>query len=90
MKGIRAALVWNDDTAVLARQHNDANVISVGGRMHSVDEMTRFVELFLETPFTGEERHVRRITMLADFESTGQLPPVRASAEPDAPSRDHA
>src|SRR4051794_37996043 len=91
VRGIRAALVWNDDTAVLARQHNDANVISVGGRMHSVAEMTHFVELFLATSFTGEERHLRRITMLADFESTGQLPPLPASAqEPGATSRDHA
>ncbi len=76
MRGIRAALVWNDDTAVLARQHNDANVISVGGRMHTVEEMTHFVELFLDTPFTGEERHVRRIAMLSDYETTGDLPPL--------------
>jgi ribose 5-phosphate isomerase B len=81
VKGIRAALVWNDDTAVLARQHNDANVISVGGRMHTVEEMTRFVGLFLETAFTGEERHVRRIAMLTDYESTGVLPPLPASAQ---------
>ena len=91
VQGIRAALVWYDDTAVLARQHNDANVISVGGRMHTVDEMTHFVELFLETPFTEEERHVRRITMLSDYESTGDLPPLPPSAqEPEATSRDHA
>ena len=80
VKGVRAALVWNDETAVLARQHNDANVISVGGRMHSVDEMTHFVELFLDTAFTGEERHARRIAMLADYEPTGDLPPLPASA----------
>ena len=61
VKGVRAALAWSDETAALARQHNDANVISVGGRMHTVDEMTRFVEIFLRTAFTGEERHVRRI-----------------------------
>ena len=91
VRGIRAALVWNDDTAVLARQHNDANVISVGGRMHTVEEMTHFVELFLDTAFTGEERHVRRIAMLADFEASGELPPLPASASAeDAPSRDHA
>ncbi len=91
VKGIRAALVWNDDTAILARQHNDANVISVGGRMHSVGEMTHFVELFLGTPFTGEERHVRRIAMLSDYESTGDLPPLPDTAqEPGPPSPDHA
>ena len=80
VKGVRAALVWNEETAVLARQHNDANVISVGGRMHTIDEMTHFVDLFLATAFTGEERHARRIAMLADYERTGDLPPLPDSA----------
>ena len=89
--GVRAALVWSEETAVLARQHNDANVISVGGRMHTLDEMTRFVGLFLETAFTEEERHVRRIAMLSDYETTGDLPPLPASAQdPEAPSGGHA
>jgi ribose 5-phosphate isomerase B len=79
-------LVWNDETAVLARQHNDANVISVGGRMHSIDEMAHFVDLFLATPFTGEARHARRIAMLADYEQTGDLPPLPASTEAGARS----
>jgi len=78
--GIRAALVWSEETAVLAREHNDANVVSVGGRMHTLDEMTRFVEVFLATPFTGEERHVRRIGQLATYESSGELPPLPDSA----------
>jgi len=86
VKGVRAALAWSEDTAVLARQHNDANVLSVGGRMHSIDEMTHFVDLFLATPFTGERRHSRRIAMLADYEQTGDLPPLPASAEPGAGS----
>jgi ribose 5-phosphate isomerase B len=81
VEGVRAALAWSEETAVLARQHNDANVVSVGGRMHTRDDMTRFVELFLDTSFTGEERHVRRITMLSDYERTGDLPPLPASAE---------
>jgi ribose 5-phosphate isomerase B len=80
VRGVRAALVWSEETAVLARQHNDANVISVGGRMHSVEEMTRFVELFLGTDFSGDERHARRIAMLADYEKTGNLPPLPESA----------
>ena len=83
--GVRAALVWSEETAVLARQHNDANVISIGGRMHTVAEMTRFIGIFLRTDFTGEERHARRIGMLADYESTGQLPPL-----PDSAIRDDA
>ena len=80
VKGIRAALVWSEETAVLAREHNDANVISVGGRMHGLDEMTRFIEVFLATPYSGEERHSRRIGMLADYEKTGNLPPLPDSA----------
>lgn len=80
VKGIRAALVWSEEIATLAREHNDANVISVGGRMHSTDEMTRFVEVFLTTPYSNEERHTRRIGMLVDYETTGELPPLPASA----------
>ena len=74
--GVRSALAWSEETAALARQHNDANVLSVGGRMHSLDEMTHFVDVFLATAFTGEERHVRRIAMLSDYEQTGDLPPL--------------
>jgi ribose 5-phosphate isomerase B len=74
--GVRAALVWSEETATLAREHNDANVISVGGRMHPLETATRFVELFVSTPFSGEPRHARRIGMLAEFEKTGELPPI--------------
>ncbi|HEU5026719.1 MAG TPA: ribose-5-phosphate isomerase [Spirillospora sp.] len=74
--GVRAALVWNEDTATLAREHNDANVISLGARQHDAETATRFVELFLTTPYSGEERHTRRITMLGDYERTGELPPL--------------
>jgi ribose 5-phosphate isomerase B len=80
VKGVRAALVWSEETAVLAREHNDANVISVGGRMHDLGDLTRFVEVFLTTSFPGDERHVRRIGMLADYEKTGNLPPLPDSA----------
>ncbi len=78
--GVRSALVWSEETAVLAREHNNANVISVGGRMHSLADMTRFVEVFLDTPFPGDERHVRRIGMLTDYEITGEFPPLPESA----------
>ena len=80
VKGVRAALVWSDETAVLAREHNDANVVSVGGRMHSLEDMTRFVKVFLDNPFPGDDRHVRRIGMLTDYEQTGELPPLPESA----------
>ncbi len=80
VRGVRAALAWSDETARLAREHNDANVLSVGGRMHPVEDMVRFVGVFLDTAFTGEERHVRRIGMLSDYETTGDLPPLPDSA----------
>jgi ribose 5-phosphate isomerase B len=78
--GVRAALVWNEETAVLAREHNDANVISIGGRMHELGDMTHFIEVFLGTSFSEDERHARRIAMLADYEKTGNLPPLPESA----------
>jgi ribose 5-phosphate isomerase B len=78
--GIRAALVWSEATAALAREHNDAQVVSVGGRMHTIEEMTRFVEVFLTTSFSGDERHVRRIALMAEYERTGDLPALPRSA----------
>jgi ribose 5-phosphate isomerase B len=76
VKGIRAALAWSSETAKLSRLHNDANVVSIGARMHSEDEATGFVETFLATAYSGEERHTRRIEMLAAYEATGELPPL--------------
>lgn len=78
--GIRCALVWSEETARLAREHNDANVVSVGGRLHSLEEMTRFVEVFLQTPFSEDQRHVRRIGQLSTYENGGGLPPLPESA----------
>ncbi|HSE07904.1 MAG TPA: ribose-5-phosphate isomerase [Nocardioidaceae bacterium] len=80
VKGVRAALVWSEETAVLAREHNDANVISVGGRMHTIEELTHLVDVFLGTPYSNEERHTRRIGQIADYEKTGNLPPLPESA----------
>lgn len=76
VEGVRAALAWSEETAKLARGHNDANVLSIGGRMHSLDEATRFVEVFLSTPYSDEERHTRRIAMLSRYEESGELPPL--------------
>ena len=73
VRGIRAALVWSDDTAALAREHNDANVISIGARNHAEADAFRFVELFLATPFSQGERHRRRIAQLAEYEATGAI-----------------
>ena len=81
VRGVRAALVWSEETASLAREHNDAQVVSVGGRMHPIEDMTRFVEVFLATPFSDAERHVRRIGMLSVYEEDHQLPPLPESAQ---------
>ncbi|MBZ4486188.1 ribose-5-phosphate isomerase [Microbacterium sp. cx-55] len=80
--GIRAALVWNIATAELAREHNDANVIAIGARQHTFDEASSFIDRFIATPFSGEERHVRRIAQIAAFEQDGSLlPDPRAGLE---------
>lgn len=71
--GVRAALVWNESTAQLAREHNDANVISIGARQHTVDEAKHFIDTFIATPFTHEERHARRIAQLAEYETSGAI-----------------
>ena len=75
VRGIRAALVWNIDTARLARQHNDANVIAVGGRQHSMDEAAKLVDAFLTEPFSHEERHARRLKTIAEYEMKSRLAP---------------
>lgn len=66
--GVRAALAWNVETARLARQHNDANVIALGSRQHSVEEAAEFVTVYLAEPFSGDPRHQRRIDQLAEYE----------------------
>ncbi|XAS62811.1 ribose-5-phosphate isomerase [Micrococcaceae bacterium Sec5.8] len=73
VKGVRAALAWNLSTAKLARDHNDANVVAVGGRQHSVAEATEIIEAFLAEPFSNDERHVRRIGKIAAYERTGEI-----------------
>ena len=73
VEGIRAALAWNLDTARLAREHNDANVVAVGGRQHSLEEATELIEAFLAEPFSNDERHVRRIAKIAHYERTGEV-----------------
>ncbi|MBN9327668.1 MAG: ribose-5-phosphate isomerase [Cellulomonas sp. 73-145] len=66
--GVRAALAWNDDTARLARQHNDANVVAIGARQHSVDDALALVTVFVDEPFSHDPRHQRRIDQLAQYE----------------------
>lgn len=71
--GIRAALVWNRATATLAREHNNANVIAIGARQHELDEAIALIDAFLGEPFPGDERHVRRISQLREYEQTGGI-----------------
>jgi len=77
--GIRAALAWSVETAQLSRQHNDAQVVSIGARMHTLDEAGEIVDAFLATAFSRDERHLRRLSMIARYEDHGELPPVIAS-----------
>ena len=77
--GVRAALVWRTEIAQLARQHNDANIISLGAREHTLDEATSFVDAFLATPFSGNPRHARRIAQVSEYEQTRKLPDLPAS-----------
>lgn len=76
VRGVRAAVLWSEETARLARAHNDANVAALGARLHAVDEAARLVEVFVTTPFSAAVRHVRRLGMLGRYEETGELPPA--------------
>jgi ribose 5-phosphate isomerase B len=76
VRGIRAALAWSAETARLAREHNDAQVVAIGARMHSTEDALGFAATFLATPFSGDPRHSRRIRLLATYEATGDLPPL--------------
>jgi len=80
--GIRCALGWSVETASLARQHNNAQVVGIGARMHPVPDALAIVDAFLTTPWSGAERHQRRIDILAEYERTHIPPPV-----PGAPAQ---
>ncbi|HEX4702632.1 MAG TPA: ribose-5-phosphate isomerase [Pseudonocardiaceae bacterium] len=77
--GCRAALAWSIETATLAREHNNAQVVAIGARMHSPEQATEIADAFLATPFSEGERHKRRIELLAEYERTGTPPPLPAS-----------
>lgn len=68
--GVRAALAWSVETAKLAREHNNANVVGIGARMHDENTLKEIAQTFIETQFPGDERHVRRISQITKFEST--------------------
>ncbi len=72
--GVRCALAFSLETASLGRLHNNANVVSLGARMYSEADAISFAETFIGTRFSGEERHIRRLRMLEDYEASGRLP----------------
>ena len=72
--GIRAAYASSVELAQLARQHNDAQVISMGGRFTDIETGCAIADAFLTTSFSGDARHARRLAMVTDFELDGSLP----------------
>ncbi|KAA8961602.1 MAG: ribose-5-phosphate isomerase [Mycobacterium sp.] len=74
--GARCALAWSVETAALAREHNNAQLIGIGGRMHTVPEALAIVDAFVNTPWSEADRHQRRIDVIAEYERTHQAPPV--------------
>ena len=74
--GIRCALAWSPQTAQLAREHNNAQIISLGARMHTPDQAWNIVEAFLGAHWSAEPRHLRRITLLDHYELTHIAPPL--------------
>ncbi|MDO4611081.1 ribose-5-phosphate isomerase [Corynebacterium sp.] len=76
VKGARCALAWSVETAKLAREHNNAQLIGLGGRMHSEEEALAIVDAFVSQPWSEEERHQRRIDILAEYEKTGIAPEI--------------
>ncbi|HMM93869.1 ribose-5-phosphate isomerase [Phycicoccus sp.] len=76
VRGVRAALCYDEELARLAREHNDARIISIGARMTEPEVARAMVRTFVATPFSGEERHVRRLRMIDAYEADGSLPPT--------------
>nr|WP_314744731.1 ribose-5-phosphate isomerase [uncultured Corynebacterium sp.] len=81
VKGARCALAWSVETARLAREHNNAQLIGIGGRMHSAAEALEIVDAFLDQAWSENPRHQRRIDILAEFENTGVAPEVPEATE---------
>lgn len=68
VKGIRGAVCWNEETARLSRQHNDANVLCMGARSISIEDALKITRVFLETPASEDERHQRRVSKITSIE----------------------
>jgi ribose 5-phosphate isomerase B len=76
VRGVRAALAWSIETASLAREHNDARIVAIGARMHTLDDAAEIITSFVDTPFSEDPRHLDRIAMLDRYEESGQPPPL--------------
>ena len=72
--GIRAALAWSIETATLGRQHNNAQVLAIGARMHTLEFAAELAVAFVAEPFSEDPRHQRRIDMVAEYEKTHEPP----------------
>ena len=68
VNGVRAALAYSKESAMQTRQHNNANVVATAGRSNVMDDPVDIVKTFLETDFSGEERHARRVQQIMDIE----------------------
>lgn len=66
--GVRAAVCWNEETAALAAEHNAANILCLGARFATVEEMNRRIDVWLNTPASSEDRHRRRVQKIAALE----------------------
>ncbi len=73
VKGVRAVLAWSNETAKLGKEHNNANVVSIGGRLHSIEDCKAIIDAFIATPFSNDERHIRRIDLMTKYEETGEI-----------------
>jgi ribose 5-phosphate isomerase B len=82
--GIRCALAWSVETAALGRQHNNAQVVAIGARMHTAEQASEIAAAFVETPFSQEPRHQRRIDLLLEYERTGVPPALPPNEVPGA------
>jgi ribose 5-phosphate isomerase B len=78
VRGARAALAWKPEIAQLAREHNHAQLVSIGARMHTAEEADAIVDVFIATQPSPEERHQRRIDQLLEYERTDTPPPLPA------------
>lgn len=76
VQGIRAALCYTSELAALAREHNDAHIVSIGARFTTHEVAKDIVDTFITTEFTNDERHSRRLGMVTAYESKRELPPL--------------